>query len=164
MGYHATHRRRTNRLGEGLRLFYKQGFGEEAQNSGYGKYVWILQKKLPKPPLKVLKMAMDFWNISKTQAKEEIAPPKIVDHAGAWESDQFAYEVWDSLKPTGYSTPDGAVVLDTHDAINKRWIIGPYTAQEYYEMYDKTLKGSSIKRLSVELQRLASKIEMDRDE
>lgn len=128
--YHATHRRAQPNLREGHIFFLEHAPGKVARNSHYGPYVWVLQSKLPPVPDTVVEFAADYYNTD--DAYELVNPPDIVADAGAWEDNQFVYEVWDQFgEPVGFSTPDGAVMLDWREAN----VLGPLTEDQYYERF-----------------------------
>ena len=126
---HLTHRRHKPELPDHQILFYEHGPTEEADNSQYGRYVWILNQELPEVPTKVVRLAQEFFDIPRDEAEEWVNPPDIVDSAGAWDSIDFCYEVWNLWEPVGYRTEDGAVVLDWRGAD----LIGPIHEDDYYE-------------------------------
>jgi hypothetical protein len=110
-----THRRRTAKLPQSNVL----QFAEKAyRNLGYGPHCWVLQSELPYvvDDERVIEIAMDEFGIDRDAAVAEINPTDIVDTARAWDNEDFVTRVWDELEPVGYTTSDGAVVLDVDSA------------------------------------------------
>lgn len=109
-----THRRGSKKLSDDIMLFAKEG------NEHYGDHVWILKSKLPQISKQVIEFAMDFYNVDEDEAKELVDPDDIVSDAGAWDDRQFVSELWQEMESgsikqsAGYSTYDGAIVLDKY--------------------------------------------------
>jgi len=91
-------------------------FADSDNNAHYGNHVWTLKTELPKVPDNVIEYAADFFGIEIEEARELCNPVDIVDTAGAWDDPQFVSEVYYFCgEPTGFRTPDGAVVLDRYE-------------------------------------------------
>lgn len=88
-------------------------FCNSERNAHYGEHVWTLKTELPPVPQTVIEFAAEFFGVDQTEAEELVNPEDIVDSAGAWDDSQFVSEVYQFCgEPTGFRTPDGAVVLD----------------------------------------------------
>jgi len=88
-------------------------FCDSDRNDHYGDHVWTLKTDLPLVPESVIKFACEFFGVDQTEAEDLVNPEDIVDSAGAWDDAQFVSEVFQFCgEPTGFRTPDGAVVLD----------------------------------------------------
>lgn len=109
-----THRRRTAELRNGHILFS----ADPERNTQYGKHVWELQEKLPhvSSDEKLIRFAMNYLNVDRDEAISQLNPDNIVDSARLWDDEQFVSDLWQYMEPKGYSTDDGAVVLDTTSA------------------------------------------------
>jgi len=88
-------------------------FCDSERNSHYGSHVWTLKTDLPPVSQAVIDYASEFFGVDQTEAESLVNPDDIVDSAGAWDDAQFVSEVYQFCgEPTGFRTPDGAVVLD----------------------------------------------------
>lgn len=104
-----THRRSNNDHHTGHIML----FCDSERNSHYGSHVWTLQTELPAVSQAVIDYASEFFGVDQTEAESLVNPDDIVDSAGAWDDAQFVSEVYQFCgEPTGFRTPDGAVVLD----------------------------------------------------
>lgn len=130
--YHYTHRRNRNKLPSGHIEFLYHKAGDEARNSRYGRYVWILEKDLPSIPKKLVEFTADYYDVSLSEARDLVDPDDILNSAGAWDDPAFVNEVWSVFRPAGYQTQNGAIVLNP----NKVKLIGPLHEDEYYEMFE----------------------------
>lgn len=103
-----THRRSNDTLSNNVMLFAESG------NEHYGEHVWTLVSNLPAAceDEKLIAFTMDWYSVDREEAIGLIDPANIVDTAGAWDDQQFVSYVWQALEPVGYTTQDGAVVLD----------------------------------------------------
>ncbi len=86
---------------------------DTGRNHGYGNHVWTLRTELPEVPQAIVEFAAEFYGCDEDEAENLVNPDNIVGSAGAWDDPQFVSEVYQFCgEPTGFRTPDGAVVLD----------------------------------------------------
>jgi hypothetical protein len=103
-----THRRHTDSLTHGNVIL----FCDSDRNTGYGDHIWTLKTELPEVSDKVIEYAADFFAVEIEEARELCNPSDIVSTAGAWDDEQFCFEIASFFSPVGFSTPDGAIVFD----------------------------------------------------
>jgi len=108
-----THRRQSQDLND----LHVMLFTEDEKNHAYGDHVWTLKTELPEVSEDVIEYAAEFFGIDIEEARELCNPENIVGSAGAWDEPQFVSEVYQFCgEPTGFRTPDGAVILDRENA------------------------------------------------
>ena len=90
-------------------------FCDDDGNSHYGDHCWTLKTDLPEVTRDIIEFAAEFFGCSIEEAEKGLNPENIVNTADMWDDEQFVCEVWQFHgEPTGFKTPDGAVVLDIH--------------------------------------------------
>jgi hypothetical protein len=163
-GPHLTHRRASRTLPSGHILFLEHEPGEvETDNRHYGKYIWVLEQRLPDVSSKIINFASEHYGIDKRKALSEVNPKNIVDTAGAWDDQEFVSEVWERFEPVGFSTPDGAVVFDSR----KAKIAGPFTEDEYEKRYtfsEEIEEGKVKLAVTKAIEKLSKTLHKDEDE
>lgn len=108
-----THRRESETLGSDVILF-----ADDVCNAHYGDNVWTLETTLPEISCELIAWAAEYYGVDKAEAEALVNPENIVDTAAAWDDRQFVSDLWQAMEggeikeSAGYSTQDGAVVID----------------------------------------------------
>ena len=103
-----THRRHSDSLATQWVML----FGDDDSNSHYGDHVWTLRSELPGVDDALVAFAANYYAVDLYEARGLVDPQDIVDSAGAWDDPDFVSAAWERFEAPGYTTQDGAVVLD----------------------------------------------------